>query len=224
MMTIGAIFDLGSVMIFDRDIRLMAWKQAVEELVLKDISGDDVEHYIKGKSAKDILEHFTGYPLSDEMTDQFSEERDRIYRFLIEKNNMELSPGLKDYLNYLIMLKAPLAITTTTGVENMSFCFEYFGLSKWFKWENCIIAPDIRRAAPVKEMYMAAAEKTGVEKEHIIFFSGTAAASEAAYSAGIGNIIGIFGDGCESELKNRPGIIMLTKNFETLRNDADLPG
>ena len=101
MVKIGVIFDLGNVMIFDSEIRIAAWKQAIEELVLKELTDEDVECHIKGKSAKDILEHFTGYPLSDDMIDQFTEERDRIYRFLIEKEGLELSPGLKDYLNYL---------------------------------------------------------------------------------------------------------------------------
>ena len=224
MMTIGVIFDLSSVMIFDSDIQLMAWKQLVEELVLKDLSEEDVECHIKRKSAKDILEYFTGYPLSAEMIEQFSDERDRIYRASIENKKIELSPGLKDYLNYLIMLKAPLAITTTDSVENMSFCFEHFGLSKWFKWENCIIAPEYTKAVPDKEMYLAAAAKTEVEKEHIIFFGGNADGIDAAYKAGFGSIIGIFGDNAEDELRGRPGVIMVTKNFETLRSDSELMG
>ena len=85
---IAVIFDFNGTCIFDGIYHEKAWQLYVEELALTSVSDEDVSKYIKGKTAKEILEHFLGYELTDNMVVQFSEEKERIYRSLIAKDDV----------------------------------------------------------------------------------------------------------------------------------------
>ena len=117
---IGVIFDFNGTCIFDGKYHNMAWKTYIEELSMKPVSDRDTSLWIIGKTPKEILEHFLGYELSDNMINQFSEEKERIYRSLIAKDDVPLAPGLKDFLNYLLLAQVKRTIATTANLENMN--------------------------------------------------------------------------------------------------------
>ena len=64
---IGVIFDFNGTCIFDGKYHNMAWKTYIEELSMKPVSDRDTSLWIIGKTPKEILEHFLGYELSDNM-------------------------------------------------------------------------------------------------------------------------------------------------------------
>ncbi|MBO4864821.1 MAG: HAD-IA family hydrolase [Eubacterium sp.] len=214
---ICVIFDFNGTMIFDGRFHDEAWKTYVEELSLVDVSEEDVEKWIKGKTPKEILEHFLGYELTDNMIEQFSEEKDRIYRSLIGRADVPLAPGLEDYLNYLLLAQVKRNIVSTAGPENMSYYFERYNLERWFKWEDVIIAAGDIPLKPHPDMYTAAIAKMNMPAEKTLVFEDSESGVKAAYSAGVTHIVAVTGDSKNKDLVVRPGVYRVIEDFTELR-------
>ncbi len=99
---IAVIFDFNGTCIFDGKLHDQAWKTYIEELASREVLGNEIEDYIIGKTSKEILEHFLGYELNDNMVNQFSEEKERIYRILLAKADVKLAEGLEEFLDYIV--------------------------------------------------------------------------------------------------------------------------
>ena len=179
---IGVIFDFNGTCIFDGKYHNMAWKTYIEELSMKPVSDRDTSLWIIGKTPKEILEHFLGYELSDNMVNQFSEEKERIYRSLIAKDDVPLAPGLKDFLNYLLLAQVKRTIATTANLENMNMYFERYNLELWFKWEDVVVGAGNIPLKPHPDLYLAAIEKLGMSADHIVAFEDSDAGVRKTYN------------------------------------------
>ena len=167
---IAVIFDFNGTCIFDGKFHDEAWKTYIEELTSRNVSVDEVKDYIIGKTAKDILEHFLGYELNDNMVNQLSEEKERIYRIMLAKSDVGLAPGLEEFLNYLSLAKVKRTIATTANLENMNYYFERYNLERWFKWEEIVIGIGNIPLKPHPDLYLAAIKKLDMPVEKIVVF------------------------------------------------------
>ena len=226
---IAIIFDFNGTCIFDGVFHDKAWQIYIEELALKEVNDEEVDKYIKGKSAKETLEHFLGYELTDNMIVQFSEEKERIYRNILVKENVELAPGLEGFLNYLLLARVKRTIATTANLENMNLYFERFGLDRWFKWEDVVIGAGNIPLKPHPDLFLAAIEKLGMSAEQILVFEDSEIGIKAALAAGIKHIIAVVGDKdskgehfLSREYLDRPEIIAKVEDFTELGSISDL--
>ena len=213
---IGVIFDFNGTCLFNGKLHDEAWKMYIEELTMVSIGEDELNREIKGKNPKDILEHFIGYEISDNMLFQFSGEKERIYRSLLKKSGLTLAPGLEDFLNYLTLCGIKKTIASITSPENMSYYFELFGLEKWFKWENVIIAAGNIPVKPAPDVYLAAMNKLGITAENAVAFEDSNQGVTSAFNAGIRHIIGVTGDSNNHGLVNKPGVYAVIRDFTEL--------
>lgn len=226
---IAIIFDFNGTCIFDGVLHDKAWQIYIEELALKEVNDEEVDKYIKGKTAKETLEHFLGYELTDNMIVQFSEEKERIYRNILVKENVELAPGLEGFLNYLLLARVKRTIATTANLENMNLYFERFGLDRWFKWEDVVIGAGNIPLKPHPDLFLAAIEKLGMSAEQILVFEDSEIGIKAALAAGIKHIIVVVGDKdskgehfLSREYLDRPEIIAKVEDFTELGSISDL--
>ena len=216
---IGVIFDFNGTCIFDGKYHNKAWQTYIEELTMKPVSDRDTSLWIIGKTPKEILEHFLGYELSDNMINQFSEEKERLYRSLISKDDVPLAPGLKDFLNYLLLAQVKRTIATTANLENMNMYFERYNLDMWFRWEDIVIGAGNIPLKPHPDLYLAAIEKIGMPADHIVAFEDSESGVKAAYDAGIRHIIAVTGDSWNTGLISKPGVYAQIKDFTELNPD-----
>lgn len=226
---IAIIFDFNGTCIFDGVFHDKAWQIYIEELALKEVNDEEVDKYIKGKTAKETLEHFLGYELTDNMIVQFSEEKERIYRNILVKENVELAPGLEGFLNYLLLARVKRTIATTANLENMNLYFERFGLDRWFKWEDVVIGAGNIPLKPHPDLFLAAIEKLGMSAEQILVFEDSEIGIKAALAAGIKHIIVVVGDKdskgehfLSREYLDRPEIIAKVEDFTELGSISEL--
>ncbi len=213
---IGIIFDFNGTCLFDGKYHDKAWKIYIEELAMQPVSDQDVKEYIVGKTAKEILEHFLGYELTDNMINQFTDEKERIYRNLIVKDDLQLAPGLESFLNYLLLAQVKRTIASTANLENMNLYFERFGLDRWFRWEDVVIGVGNIPLKPHPDLYLAAIERLGFPADKIVAFEDSEAGVKSAYSAGIEHIIAVTGDSKNSGLITRPGVYASISNYTEL--------
>ena len=213
---IGVIFDFNGTCLFDGKYHNKAWQIYIEELTMKKVSDSEVSAWIIGRTAKEILEHFLGYELNDNMISQLSDEKERIYRSLIAKDDVDLAPGLKNFLNFLLLAKIRRTIATTANLENMNMYFERYDLGMWFRWEDVVIGSGNIPLKPHPDLYLAAINKLEMPADKIVAFEDSESGVEAAYNAGIRHIIAVTGDSWNTGLIHKPGVYASIKDFTEL--------
>lgn len=186
---------------------------------MKEPSESEVSAFITGHTEKEILEHFTGYSLTDSMVRQFTDEKERIYRVLIRQENLSLAPGLETFLNYLKAAGIPRAIATTANLENMNFYYDRFHLSRWFSWDRIIIGAGNIPLKPHPDLYLAAVGKIGLPAGQCVAFEDSDSGVQAAWGAGIRHIIGVTGDSWNTGLRNLPGVYAVIHDFTELNRE-----
>lgn len=213
---IAVIFDFNGTCIFDGALHDKAWRLYIEELTMKEISDEDTVLHIKDRTGKEILEYFLGYELNDNMVFQLSEEKERIYRTMLIREDVQLAPGLEEFLNYLLLARVKRCIATTANLENMNLYFERYNLERWFKWEEVIIGAGNIPLKPHPDLYLAAVSKLDMPTDRILVFEDSTAGVKAAAAAGINHIIGITGDSHNRSLMNHPGVMAVVNNYTEL--------
>ena len=213
---IAVIFDFNGTCIFDGSLHNRAWRTYVEELTLKEVSDEDAANWIYGKTPKEILEHFLGYELTENTVFQLSEEKERIYRSLLVKDELPLAPGLEDFLNYLMLARIKRGIATTADQDNMNLYFERYGLEKWFRWKDVILGTGNIPLKPHPDLYLAALKQLEMPPEKVLVFEDSLAGVTAAAAAGIKHIIAITGDSKNEKLQNFPGVMAAVSNYTEL--------
>ena len=216
---IAIIFDFNGTCIFDGKIHGKAWETYIEELTLQPVSRKASEEHIAGHTPKEILEHFLGYELTDNMVTQLSEEKERIYRNLLVKEDIQLAPGLQDFLNYLLLAQVKRTIATTADLGNMNLYFERYNLGMWFRWEDVVVGSGNIPLKPHPDLYLAAIEKLGTTADKVVAFEDSKIGIKAAYSAGIRHIIAVTGDSHDDSLIAMPGVYAKISNYTELNPD-----
>ncbi len=218
---IAVIFDFNGTCIFDKKYHEKAWQIYIEELTLNPVADKDKAFWISGKSPKEILEHFLGYELSSSMIEQFAEEKERVYRSLIVKDDVRLAPGLESFLNYLLLAQIPRTICAATYLSNINLYFERYGLDRWFKWEDIVIQGNESDLLhhPHPDMYKAAINRLGFSADKTVVFEDSAPGVKAAYSAGVKHIIAVTGDSWNTNLIKMDGVYAEIKDFTELNPD-----
>lgn len=193
---IGVIFDFNGTMFFDSEKHIHAWTSYVEEVTGIQVNSDDIEKHISGKSARQIMEHFLGYEISDSMLEQFSEEKEGIYRRLCneDKAGLTLAPGLMKFLDYLVEYDIPRTIATTTSLSNIMYYFETFDLYKWFEPDKLVYRDKRIREKPYPDMYLVACKLLQKQPSRCLVFEDSVTGITAAEAAGIRHIVAVKGD------------------------------
>ena len=194
--TIGVIFDFNGTMFFDSDKHVKAWVEFTEELIGREITTKEKRLYVNNKSGRDIIEHFLGYEISDDMYEQFSEEKEGIYRRLCndDKENLKLAPGLEQFLDFLTENNVPRTIASVAPLSNMMYYFETFDLYRWFDTDKIVYHDKRLRDKPFPDLYLVACKMINMPPEKCLVFEDSSIGITAAQNAGIKHIVAINGD------------------------------
>jgi len=194
--TIGVIFDFNGTMFFDSDKHIKAWVEFTEELIGREITTKEKRVYVSNKSGREIIEHFLGYEISDDMYEQFSEEKEGIYRRLCndDKENLKLAPGLEQFLDFLTENNVPRTIASVAPLSNMMYYFETFDLYRWFDTDKIVYHDKRLRDKPFPDLYLVACKMINMPPEKCLVFEDSSIGITAAQNAGIKHIVAINGD------------------------------
>ena len=194
--TIGVIFDFNGTMFFDSDKHIKAWVEFTEELIGREITTKEKRVYVSNKSGREIIEHFLGYEISDDMYEQFSEEKEGIYRRLCndDKENLKLAPGLEQFLDFLTENNVPRTVASVAPLSNMMYYFETFDLYRWFDTDKIVYHDKRLRDKPFPDLYLVACKMINMPPEKCLVFEDSSIGITAAQNAGIKHIVAINGD------------------------------
>ena len=192
----GFIFDLDGVIVFTDQFHYRAWKQMADD---KGIYFDkEINNRLRGVSRMEsleiILEQYHGEPLSDGEKAAMAEEKNEIYKKLLEQMTPEdVSEEVKETLRELKKRGYLLAIGSSS--KNAKFILERTGMTGMF--DAISDGTNITRSKPDPEVFLKAAEYLGLKPEECAVVEDAYAGIDAAKA---GNMTAIaIGDATKYE-------------------------
>lgn len=221
---IGVIFDFNGTMFFDSDKHIKAWASYVEELTGKLPDKREIDKFILNKSGRQIMEHFLGYEISDDMLEQFSEEKEGIYRKFCSEDadNLKLAPGLESFLDYLSEHNIARTIATTASLSNVMYYFERFNLYRWFEPDKIVFHNKRLRDKPFPDLYLLACKMINKSPDRCLVFEDSVSGITASVNAGIKHIVAVKGDNPHLYTEGFDGINAVINDFTELNNTLEL--
>jgi beta-phosphoglucomutase len=203
------IFDLNGTMINDMPYHTKAW----ENLLNNDLGGtftwDEIKQQMYGKNPEVLVRMFgPGRFTMDEM-DALSYEKEKKYQqeYLPE---LELLPGLKDFLESAYQQDIPMAIGSAAIPFNIDFVLDNLNIRHYFK--VIVSADDVVLSKPHPETFLKAAQLLQVNPADCLVFEDVPKGAEAAANAGMQAVI-LTTTHKPEEFKNLPNVIHFAENF-----------
>ncbi|GAC1385171.1 MAG: HAD family hydrolase [Ginsengibacter sp.] len=204
----AAIFDLDGTLIDNNSYHLQTWKKYLENMG-RDISEEEYNANINGRTNKNALEYIYQRKMTDEEAAPLALEKEAMYRELYQPYIAPV-PGLMDLLEQLAERKIPMAIATS-GIEvNIEFMFNNIPIKPYFN--EVVNSSHIKKGKPDPEIYFKTAERLKVQPSNCLVFEDAVVGITAAKSAGM-HVIAITTTHTSEELQDAD---LLIGNYEDL--------
>lgn len=186
----GIIFDLDGVICHTDHFHYLAWKALADRLGI--CFNESINNRLRGVSRMESLEIIlsdSGQVCTDAEKAALANEKNKNYRrFLAKMTPEDLSPEVKDTLEFLRKSGCQLAVGSSS--KNAGFILERIGLDGYF--DAVVDGNQISRAKPHPEVFLRAAQRLGLAPKSCLVvedaFVGVEAAVRAcADAAGIGD-------------------------------------
>jgi beta-phosphoglucomutase family hydrolase len=174
-----AIFDMDGVLVDNFNWHLKAW-EAFCKRHKKHISDEEFRTHVFGGNNPDHLKYIFGQDISPELIEQYSLEKEQLYRDLYA-GNIQAVNGLLPLLDELRANHITMAVATSAERRNVDFILEAIGCSGYFS----VIADAsmISKGKPDPEVFLKAAELSKADINACIVFEDSLKGIEAALRA-----------------------------------------
>lgn len=178
------IFDMDGTMVDNMMVHHRAWQRKLAELGLE-MTLEEVHAQIHGVN-EEILERLFGDRFSPAERTRVAAEKEQAYRdiFLPE---LQLVPGLADFLEQAHEEEIPMAIGTAAPPENAHFILDNLDLHHYFG--AIVHSRDVQKGKPDPEVFQLAAQGIGVELRDCLVFEDSPTGSEAVRRGGAEAVI-----------------------------------
>jgi len=184
----GVIFDFNGTLFWDSEYQESSWDKYLETHNIK-LTLAQKKEYIHGRNGKDTLEYLFKRKLDEHEVEQYSEEKEIIYRNECLKHEMKLAPGAVELLKYLKVQNIPMAIATASGKTNVDFFINRFNLLDYFSEEHIIYNDGKIKGKPHPDIFEKAIKKLGVICSESIIFEDSFSGIQAAINCNVANVI-----------------------------------
>ena len=124
----------------------------------------------------------------------------RRYQMIAGQLGMKLFPGIREVLEQLRQSEVKIGIITSKIRMEYDTQFRELGIADWF--ETVITSSDTPKGKPYPDPMYAYLEKTGADKEEVLYFGDTVYDMDCARSAGVDQALVLWGclapDGIEA--------------------------
>lgn len=189
----GVIFDFNGTLFLDAEKHNIAWKAYSKELRGSELTDEELDVHVHGRTNKAILEYILNKKFNDDSWVEFSDKKEKVYRdmCLKDKEGFKLTEGAEDLFDYLKANNIPFTIATGSEEVNVKFFIENFNLDKWFNKELIVFNDGTIKGKPDPDMYLKACKKLNLKPEECIVFEDSLSGIESAKRANIGKIIAL---------------------------------
>lgn len=181
-MTKAIIFDMDGLMVDTEIISYKCYKNILESFGFTFTKDDYIKDY-PGRtlmtSLQFIKEHYHLNYNNHEMADKFHQlEHD-----YIEKNGVNLKPGLVELLEYLKEHNYKIAVATSSIKERATKLLLDHDILHYF--DTMVCGNEIQNGKPFPDIFLKACEKLSVEPTDSLVLEDSEAGIQAAYDAHI---------------------------------------
>lgn len=186
----GVVFDFNGTLFWDTSLHNRAWDIFLtrHDLFLSD---EDKFRWMHGKNNSDLLQSLFHNTLTETQVSDYIMEKESLYQELCLETDMQLAPGLTDFLNFLRKNNIPYTIATASGKENLDFYFKYLPIAEWFEYDKVVYNNGKIKGKPDPQIYELAMQVIDRKPEEVIVFEDAVAGLQAARNAKAGKIIAV---------------------------------
>lgn len=183
----GVIFDFNGTLFWDSQYHEISWDKYLETYNISLTMAQKKDMH--GRNAKDTLEFLFKRELSDLEVEQYTEEKEIIYRNECLKQEMKLAPGAVKLIDYLKAQEIPIAIATASGKKNVDFFIDKLRLLDYFAEEHIIFNNGTIKGKPSPDIFQKAISQLGVKNSKSIIFEDSFSGIQAAINCKVANVI-----------------------------------
>ena len=184
----GFIFDFNGTLLWDTPLHNLAWDQFLQNHQIS-LTDQEKNEKIHGKNNRDIFRGLLEREISEEELAKFIDEKESIYRQMIIDQQLQLASGATELFDQLKNKKIAFTIATASGIENVSFYFERYQLSRWFDFGQVVYDDGTLRGKPNPDFFEKAMQKLNLKPEECVVFEDSYAGIKAAENARAGKIV-----------------------------------
>lgn len=193
-MTRALIFDMDGVIVDSNPFHKKAWQQFCASHQC-DLSDEDMERYIYGKTNHDAIRHVFG-EVSAAQEEKYTQQKEALYRDL-SKPHLAAVSGLSKFLAEAKSKGVPMAVGTSAPPENVDFVLDGLRLRHYFK--VIVDVTMVKNGKPDPEVYLLVAQKLDVNPADCTVFEDSLSGIKAGRAAGM-RVIGITTTHSKAEL------------------------
>lgn len=183
----GVVFDFNGTLFWDTELHNQAWDIFLEKWGFCLNYQEKIER-IHGKNNQDFLKSlFPDY--SDDEISLLSIEKEKIYQDICQQSNLDLAPGSREFLEFLMKYRIPYTIATASQKENVDFFFDHLNLDALFDRSKVIFNDGETMSKPHPQIFQKAMHIIGTKPQETLVFEDSVMGIQAAENAGAGKII-----------------------------------
>lgn len=184
----GVIFDFNGTLFWDSAYQESSWDNYLKAHNIY-LTTVQKKEYIHGRNGKDTLEFLFKRKLNDLEVEQYTEDKELLYRDECLQHEMKLAPGAVRLLEYLKGQNIPMAIATASGKTNVDFFIEKLNLLDYFTKEHIIFNDGTIKGKPHPEIFDKAIDTLGIKKSGTIIFEDSFSGIQAAINCKVAHVI-----------------------------------
>ncbi len=215
---LAVLFDMDGVICDTNPYHLKAWEKFAEKHQLN-LEGKDLGYYIYGRTNRDALQLFikdkafaNGNDFSNDQLNDLSEEKEALFRE-IYRDHVELTTGLKAFLEKLKSASIPMALASNAPISNIDFILD--ATNTRFYFDAVVDASQVTKGKPDPQIYLRSAEILNIAPEKCVVMEDSTVGVEAGQKAGM-KVVGITTTHSREELDHTD---LVVDNFEELDID-----
>jgi HAD superfamily hydrolase (TIGR01509 family) len=191
------IFDFNGTLFWDTPLHNKAWDLFLEKHHIT-IADEEKDRVLHGRHNQEILKMLFGRDLEIEKVRIFINEKENIYQKLVKETGLTLAPGVENFLDFLGGNGIKFTIATASGIENVSFYFEYLDLARWFEFSKVVFNNGMIKSKPDPEIFTTAMHILGADPCRTVIFEDSDTGIRAALAAKPGKVIRVNSSGGEA--------------------------
>lgn len=180
MNSFAFVFDMDGVIVDTNPYHKITLRQFAEKYGYH-LSEEELIKKIYGRTNKEWIPNLFGRALTAQETEQYGEEKEKMFRDLYKKDIKPLN-GLREFLDKMDELKIPRAIGTSAPKANLDFILDELHLRKYFP--VTLHEADVNRGKPDPEVYIKCAGRLNMPTAQCIVFEDSLSGVASGKAAG----------------------------------------
>jgi len=178
----AVIFDFDGVIAYTEEIHLKTFREVLAPFGISIESRRWYTEFV-GVGGRSIMTTLLKENKIEEGSGELMEKRNSLFFEYIEKNKIEIVPGIHEFIEKLDEMELKKAIASGSRRKAITKITEQMGIINYF--DAIICAEDVEKKKPDPECFLLAAKKLGVNPGHCLVLEDSPNGLNAAKSAGM---------------------------------------